>query len=208
MDNAAEQSTVFDTDQQYLGNVYAKALIGVGQSGGKTAALLGELDSLVNDVLPRIPKLQQTLESPRVAFEGKVQLLDRALGGKASHEFLNFLKVLCRNNRFDCVTAVNRAARKIHNEAEGRIEATLVTAQEVGDDVKSRVKEQLSNMLGKQIELASEIDESIIGGLVVRVGDTVFDGSLANQFDQVRRSAVNRANQEIRTAIDRFAVDA
>ena len=170
--------------------------------------MLGELDSLVNDVLPKIPKLRQTLESPRVAFEGKAKLLDKALGGKASKEFLNFIKVLCRKNRFDCLTSVHQAAQEIHNEMTGKVDATLVTAQEVGDDVKQRVSSQLKQMLGREINLSVEIDESIIGGLVIRVGDTVFDGSLANQLGQVRRSAIDKANQEIKSAIDRFAIDA
>ncbi len=208
MENASELPTVFDTDKQYLGTVYAKALIGVGQSTGKTETLLEELGSLVNTVLPKLDTLRATLESPRVPFEAKTRLIDKALKGKATDEFVNFLKVLCRKNRFDCIGAIDRAATRLHNEASGKLEATLVTASQVDDSVKSRVKDQLEKLFNKKIELATQIDQSIIGGLVVRVGDTVFDGSLANQLKQVRRAAVERANLEIKKSIDRFAIEA
>ncbi len=204
MDPATEQPTVFDSEKQHVGTVYAKALIGVGQVSGKTEGLLSELHSLVHDVLPKLSGLRQTLESPRIPFDDKAALIDKSLRAQASPEFIAFLKVLCRKQRFNCIDAVDRAATKIYNEMTNRIEATLITAVPVDGDVNNRIKDQLEKSLQKQVDLNNRIDESIVGGFVVQVGDTVYDGSLINQLKQVRRIAVEKANLEIKKSIDRF----
>src|SRR5689334_11614239 len=112
----ARQNTVLDTGLQYLGTVYAKALIGATEKSKTTDTVVQELDSLVQDVLQRLPKYEATLSSPRVSFENKESLLDRAFRGKMSPQLLTFLKVLCRHGRFNAIRAVRQAARKIVNE--------------------------------------------------------------------------------------------
>ncbi|HMO91285.1 MAG TPA: ATP synthase F1 subunit delta [Pirellulaceae bacterium] len=204
MDPKTELPTVFDSEQQHIGNVYAKALIGVGQARGKLESLLEELHSLVVDVLPKVQNLRSVLESPRISLPAKSAVLDKAFRAKASPEFLNFLKLLCHKHRFDCVDAIDRAAKKLFNEMRNRDEAVLITAFEVDDEIRQRVRQQLEKMLQKEVEVRSEVDEAIVGGFIVKVGDTVFDGSLVNQLQQVRRVAVEKTNLEIRKSIDRF----
>jgi len=198
---------VFDTDQQYLGVVYAKALLGLAEKSGKVDQIVDELESFV-DVLNQLPKLRGTLESPRIAFADKEKIVDKAFKGKASPEFLNFVKVVCRKGRADCFGAMASAARLMHDEMSGRVQATMTTAVPVDDAVKQKVSQRLSGILGRQVTMASQVDPDIIGGLVVRVGDTVYDGSVTNQLKQVRTSAIGNANQQIRQALDRFASDA
>lgn len=202
-----KQETVFDTDRQHLGSVYAKAFLALGKSTGDQQQLLDELESFVV-VLQQIPRLRATLESPRIGFPEKAKIVDQAIKGKASPQFLNFVKVVCRNGRFDCLSAVAAAARESFDEMSGRVMATMTTAEPVDDEVRNKVAQKLSAVLGKQVTIQSQIDPSIIGGLVVRVGDTVYDGSLKNQLKQVRSAAMVRANQEIRQALERFAIDA
>ena len=199
-----KQTTAFDTDRQYLGGVYAKALLGLAAKHGKVDQVIEELDSFV-DALQVIPKLRHTLESPRVPFSAKEQIVQKAVGAKACQEIVNFLKVVCRKGRADCLSAVRDAARAMHDEMSGRVQATMTTAVAVDDVVRKMVVERLSTILGKQVTLTSHIDPDIIGGLLVRVGDTVFDGSLTNQLKQIRTAAIGRANQEIRESLDRFA---
>src|SRR6185503_14304012 len=122
-----EQRSIHDTGLQYLGTVYAKALIGATEKAGKTEAVLEELDSLVTDVLSALPRLDATLCSPRVPFESKERILDQAFRGKMSVQLLHFLKVLARRGRFHCVRAVRQAARKILNDLRGRVEVLVTT---------------------------------------------------------------------------------
>lgn len=201
------QDSVFDTDRQYLGGVYARALIGMADKTGQVDALVEELSSFSN-ALALIPNLRKALESPRIAFADKSKLIDKALTGKASLPFINFVKVVTSKGRADCIPAIQRAAKSICDERAGRVQATMITAQPVNETMKQKVAERLSQVLGKKVLVASEVDAEILGGLVVRVGDTVYDGSLKNQLSQFRAAAIGRANQEIRNSLDRFATGA
>ncbi len=200
---ATQQRTVFDADQQLLGNVYAKALIGFGQQSGDADSLVDELAAVV-DVIDQIPRLKMTLESPRVALEVKWKMLESAFGGKVSQEMLNFLRIVVKKGRFGCLSAVEASARRIQDEMSGRVQATLTTAESVDDSTRENIANQFSNLLGKQVILSTLVDPEIIGGIVVKVGDTVYDASVANQLEQVRLKAIHHAADAIREKLDRF----
>ena len=198
-----KQQTVFDSDQQLIGEAYANALIGFGQKTGSIDKMLEQFDG-VADAIKGLPKLDALLQSPRIAVADKLKLLDKALAGKVDGNLLNFLKIILEKGRFDCMPAIQTAAKKIFDELSGRVQATMTTAEDVDDSVRKRVQEQLAGLLGKQIQLESKTDPSIIGGMVVRIGDTVYDGSVQNQLNQVRHRATKRAEEAIRTSIEKF----
>lgn len=202
-----KQDSVFDTDRQYLGGVYARALIGMAEKTSQVDSLVEELGSF-SDALSQIPQLRQALESPRIGFAEKNQLIEKALKGRTSDAFVNFVKVVTSKGRADCFPAIRRAANLICDERAGRVQATMITAQPVDEAMKQKVAERLSQVLGKKVSITAEVDDQVLGGLVVRVGDTVYDGSLKNQLNQVRTAAIGRANQEIRKSLDRFATGA
>ncbi len=207
MDDNGKAASVFDTDRQHLGDVYAKALLGIGEKTGNIDELIDELQSLVSVVADQ-PKLRAMLESPRVNLAEKQSLIDKMLKGRASTTFVNFVKVLTRNGRFDCLAAVAATAQAMNDQRAGRVRATMTTAERVDENITQRVAARLGQVLGKTVLIQPTIDPEIIGGLVIRVGDTVYDASIQNQLKQVRSAAIDRANQEIRGAIDRFALEA
>lgn len=196
-------ATVFDSDQQQLGETYARALVGLGQKTGATQQMLEQLSS-VSDVLGKLPKLGSMLQSPQIAPAEKMKLLEKAFSGRVDGQLMNFLKVVLEKRRFDCLPAIQASATKIFDELSGRLQATITTAEPIDDEGRRRVESRLADMLGKQIQLAAKTDPSIIGGMVVRVGDTVYDGSVRNQLNQVRARAKRQATDAIRTSLDRF----
>jgi F-type H+-transporting ATPase subunit delta len=203
MEEMPKHPTVFDTDQQQLGDIYAKALIGFGQKAGDLGGLLGELDD-VTDALDGVPKLQVALESPRISVADKQALLTKAFGERVSKGLLNFLKIVVAKGRFDCLRAITVSARRMHDEMSGRVVATVTTAEPIDDTVRNEIAAKVGEVLGATIELREVVDPAIIGGMVVRVGDTVYDGSVANQLGQIRAKAVKRASDAIRGSIDKF----
>ena len=198
-----KQQTVFDSDQQLIGETYANALIGFGQKSGNTETLLNQFNG-VADAISSLPKLDAMLQSPRIGVADKLQLIEKALAAKVDGKLMNFLKIILEKGRFNCVPVIQTAAQKIFDEMSGRVQATMTTAEDVDDSVRKRVEEKLANMLGKEIQLQSKTDPSIIGGMVVRIGDTVYDGSVRNQLDQVRNRATKRAEESIRSSIEKF----
>ncbi len=198
-----QQPTVFDTDQQQLGDVYAKAFLGFAKESGKLDALVDELGDVVG-VFNKLPKFRAAMESPRVDVDAKTAMLDKAFTGKCSKELLNFMKMIAKRNRFDCINAILSSTIEAHDEMAGRVKATLTTASEVSQSVQDSVAKKLSGILGKEVNLSCDVDPEIIGGMVVRVGDTVYDGSVVNQLEQVRTKAIKKAVDAFREKLDTF----
>lgn len=198
--------TVFDAGHQHLGTVYAKALLGSTIKAGNTELVLSEIESLVGDVLRKLPDLNAMLVSPRVPLDVKTSMLDRAFGSRMTSTLLVFLKIVCRRGRFDCVPAIAYSFRRQVNELRGRVEVLVRSAEPLSADLLERTTSRLREALGREVELQLEVDPQMIGGLVIRVGDTVFDGSLANRLQRLREEMTARLTQQLRSTPDRFAV--
>lgn len=204
MAEVTKRSDSFDSGKQHLGNVYAKALLGVTESAGQTEAVLGEFESLIVDVLDKMPSFEATLVSPRIPHDDKSKMLDKAFGQKMSVTLLNFLKVVSRHGRLDCLRTINKSAHHLFDEMKGRIVVHVRTAEALSADLEKSITEKLQQKLGKQVVLKSHIDPEVIGGLIVKVGDTVFDGSVANQLTRFRDEAYRHTTQQLRSSMDRF----
>ena len=199
----AKQPTVFDSDQQQLGDVYARALLAFAADAGNVDQLVDELGEVV-EAINGVAGLRDALESPRVGGESKVDLLDKAFAGKVEKGLLHFLKVVGNKGRFDCLGAIASSAKTLRDEMSGRVQAVVTSASPMDSEVVGRITDQLSKTLGKDVSLQVLVDPEILGGIVVRVGDTVYDGSVVNQLSQVRARAVKRASDAIREKLDRF----
>jgi F-type H+-transporting ATPase subunit delta len=207
MEKDAKQPTVFDSDRQYLGDVYAKALLRVGKKSGRLDQLVQQLDSFV-DLMNQLPKLQAILESPRVSTIEKERILSKVLDERADKDFANFIRVVSAKGRFDCLPVIRSCVHDLADEMAGRVKVTVSSAEALSDELIQNVRATLGRVLGKEIQLQTKVDPEIIGGLVIRVGDTVYDASIRNQLKRVGSAAIGRANQEIRQALDRFALQA
>ena len=204
-EESAKHATVFDTEQQQLGDIYAKALLGMSEKTGQTDRIISELTNVVG-LLDKLPKLRSVLESPRIGFQEKEKLLDKSLAGKVSKEMLNFLKIVGAKGRFDCLPAISESAQRMHDELANRVRANIITAKAIDDQTRDQVAKRLADVLGKKVEVTTRVDPSIIGGMVVRVDDTVYDGSVVNQLSQFRSQAMKRAGDAIRSSFEKFAV--
>ena len=184
--------------------VYAEALFGAAEQAGQTEALLAEFDSLLSDVLDRFPAWEQILVSAQVAHEEKVGMLDRTLGGRASPLLLNFLKVLSRRGRLECLRAIHRQAHALFDRSRGRVLVRLATARPLPDALAQRIAQRLGELLHGEPLLERVDQPDLIGGAVLRVGDTIYDGSVANQLEHMRRKMIERSVHEIQSRRDRF----
>jgi F-type H+-transporting ATPase subunit delta len=195
----------FDSERQYLGAVYAKALLGATEKLGQTDQVLSELESFVQDVLAKMPKFEAVLASTRIGHEEKITLLEQAVGKTMQPTLLTFLKVVARHGRLDCLRAILTAAHKQLNEMRGRVEVLVESAAPLDETLRNEVRQQLKKSLGREVIIRERVNPEILGGLVVRVGDTVFDASVAQQLRRLRRSALAATRQTMRNSLDRFA---
>jgi F-type H+-transporting ATPase subunit delta len=208
----SQQSVPFDSGKAYLGTVYAKALLGVTQQAGNTAEVVAEFDSLVADVLDRLPLFDATISSLRVPAEEKLALLDKVfnnprLPARMSLTLLNFLKVVMRHGRLDCLRAIHRALRQLYDALQGRVAVEIRTAHAVGADELALIADKLRRTTGLDVSLQSRVDPELLGGLVVRVGDTVYDGSVRNQLSRMREGAMDATLRKLRETGQQFVTN-
>lgn len=196
--------TDVDVGATHVGGVYAKALLGAAQRTDM-AAVLDELDSLVSDVLEPFPKFEAVLSSELIPFDEKLEMLDRTLAGRASPLMLTFLKVLAKHGRLGALREIRRAAHKLSDELRGQVRVEVTTAVPLDNSQAHRITEQLRGMLGAEPQLRRVTDPKLIGGVVLRVGDTIFDGSIATHLDRVREQMINRSVHEIQSRRDSFS---
>jgi F-type H+-transporting ATPase subunit delta len=191
---------------QNVAAVYAKALTGATEEAGVTDMVVDELDSLITDVLVQLPRLDAVLRSALIAAEDKIQLLEKAIGGKASPLLMNFLRVLARHGRLDLLRSIRSETRRIVDQMRQRHRVHVSVAAEMDGDLKQRLTDTLRGMLGGEPVVDITIRPELIGGLVLRVGDKVYDGSIATRLERLREYMINRSVHEIQSGRDRFGI--
>lgn len=196
--------TVLDTDAQQVGKLYAKAFLGAATKAGKAEALLEELNSLVDDVLEKHPRFSQLFRSHMLSHEEQVAMIDRVFAGRASQLFVNFLKTLSKHDRLSQVRAIRDAAQDQYDESQGRVKVLVTTATPLADDVKSAIADAVRQRTGGHPVLVERTRPELIGGVVVQIGDTVFDGSVAARLRRLREKMIDRSVHEIQSRRDRF----
>ena len=197
-------TTVADPSTQQLAAIYAQALLNAAQDAAQTGALVEELDSLVTDVLDVYPQLEATLNSGVVSDDKKEPILDRVFGTQASTLLLNFLKVLSHRGRFDLIRPVCSAVHELYSQMRGRVEVEVRTAIPVDRELIGTLSNQLRGMLGGEPQFERVTDPAMIGGIVLRIGDTVYDGSVSTQLKRMRGQLIDRSVHEIQSRRDRF----
>ncbi len=195
-------ATVFDSDEQHVGEVYAKALIAAAEKDGQVDTVVDQLESLVVDVLNRNPKLDVVLSNPKMPLESKWELLEKVFGGSMNGTLLTFLKVIGRRNRFHALRAIQNCASRMRDEMAGRIQVEVTVPEAMDASRESALITKLASYFKKDVRLTTKIDPQIIGGLVVRVGDTVFDGSIDGQLRMLRKTVSARSEHALRSAAD------
>ncbi len=206
MSASSANNSSFDSAREHLGKIYAKGLLGATEGQNLTERVLAELDSLIDDVLDKLNDLEQLLASPRIGLEEKNRILDEAFAARMTPLLLNFLKVVAHHGRMDCLRQMRSAAHKLYNDMRGRVAVTVETADAINSQVRSQIEQRLTTTLGRQVELCCSVNPSLLGGLVVRVGDTVYDGSLENRLVRMRGETLDRTAQLIRDSLQRFLV--
>src|SRR6188474_213407 len=146
MAKSRKSADTIDAGRQHLGSVYAKALLGAAEAAGQADQVVEELESLVTDVLDKLPQLDEAMKTPRLTHEERLPILDKAFGGKLSPTTLTFLKVVSKHGRLDCLRAIARSARKQLNTTRGRVEVIVETAYPLSNPVRERIVGRLTQL--------------------------------------------------------------
>ena len=131
--------------------------------------------------------LRLFLESPRVSSAQKSEVIGKAFTDRMPRLMLRFLQTIVQHRRQMLIPAIAEEYLNLVDEAEGRIHARVTVARETDDAGRAAIASQLSRMFGKDVVPHLSVDPSIMGGVVVHVGDTVLDGSVKKRLASLRR---------------------
>jgi F-type H+-transporting ATPase subunit delta len=197
-------STDLDPAAEKVARVYAQAIIEAADRKGCREEVLDELHVLATAVLPRVPEARRVFDSPRVPLEQKAALINRITAGRMQPTTAHALHVLARHGRLGIVAEVADAARRLADEMAGRREAVLTTAVSLPEDQQRQVVADVERQLGVSLAATFAVDPALIGGLVVRVGDTVYDQSIASSLASLGGKLHRRTINEIQHGRDRL----
>jgi F-type H+-transporting ATPase subunit delta len=171
---------------QMVARRYASALADVALERGEAPEIQSELQAWA-DLLASNPGLQEVFRNPTIALDKKRALLNKLIERtKPRPTTTNFLKVLLQNQRLTEIPEINRKFTEILDERAGMIAAVVTTAGPVPAGSQASLRTKLTELTGKKVRVDFEQDPELIGGLVARIGSTVYDGSVRNQLQQMK----------------------
>lgn len=172
-------------------NGYAKGFLEVARAEGVLESVEGELFSIA-EAFDNAPELRSALTDPQLPVEKKTAIIDELLEGKASSLTVGLVQLLVGQGRASELPSIARAL--VENAASSRDHAVaeIRSAVPLDEQTVDRLAAALGKATGKRLEVKVIVDESVVGGIVARVGDTVIDGSIANRFDSLRHAVQSR----------------
>jgi F-type H+-transporting ATPase subunit delta len=132
-------------------------------------------------------------------------MLDRIFGSRVSPTLMNFLKVVARRRRLGMLRSIEKSVGVMRDAATGRLQILLTTAEPLDVTSMETIRTSLSMKFNAPVSVSNKVDPSILGGLVIRVGDVVYDGSVDCQLKNLRNTTVAKAEQAIRDRLGSLA---
>ena len=159
---------------------YAQALFALGDE-------FGELSDAVAGAVEADERIRTALESPRVSKAAKGKIMERALKGEAPIGFVRFLQAVVRRGRQGLLREIAQEYQVLLDEKLNRVHAGVTLADEPDAKAQKLVLEKLTKALGREVRAYFRSDPRILGGVVVRVGDRIFDGSVRRRLTTIQR---------------------
>ena len=169
---------------------YALALADAITEGEEQRAVQRELASW-GEIIDSNPQLKQVLSDPTIPYEPKRTVLQDLIGRtKVRPSTANFLNLLLKNQRLTEIGEINKRFASVVDERSGVVAVSVMTARPVSDATKADVQRRLGDITGKEVRLTFATDEEIVGGMITRIGSTIYDGSIRNQLKQMEQRLV------------------
>lgn len=174
-------------ERSTLARPYARAVFELAEDKTQRqrwSERLGAMAGLVES-----EQLAPLLDHPNISATQLAELVAEAIGELNERE-KNFVQLLADNRRLGLAPEIRKIFELLRSEAEGRVEVEVITAKILDQEQQKRLSEALSQRLGKDIELQTRVDESLIGGAVIHAGDTTIDGSVKGKLARLSSALV------------------
>jgi len=165
---------------------YANSLLSSAIEKGNLDKVAKDME-LVYSAIKSSAELSRTLASPIVKAQLKSSILEEIFKKKISKETMDFLKFVVEKNREDLLESIVNKFLELRDQKLGLVNVNVKSAVELGEDQKKKLKEKFEKLLNKKVRFNFTIDPDVVGGFVAKVGDTVYDASLKNQLEILKK---------------------
>lgn len=164
---------------------YAAALADVLIARNEASEVREELAAWERMILDN-PLLLEAFTNPTIPYEQKSKLVNDLIARtKVRQTTANFLRLLLKNQRLSELPHVNAKLAKVLDERAGVVSAQVVSARPISEPIKVALEDTLARITRKKVRLSFQTDEALLGGIVTRIGSTIYDGSVRNQLDRL-----------------------
>ena len=184
--------------QARIARVYAEALVAVAARDNQTDDTGAELSSFVTNVFGKDSRIAAFFTSPAITRKVREPILNAALNNNASPLVSNFIRVLNHNNRLDLLPAISASYRNLLDQRAGHVRVLVRSAVALTDDQQAEIRKTLSESLHKEPVLELRTDPELLGGLVVQVGDKVYDTSVRSRLESLRNQLIVRGSNVVK----------
>jgi F-type H+-transporting ATPase subunit delta len=170
---------------------YATALADVVIKSGETGTVKGELDAW-QQMITSNAELENMLRNPVVQHLKKERVLEGLLERtNPSKTTANFLRILLKNSRLADIATINERFAQVLEERSGSVSAEITSSRDLSENERTELRSNLEKLTGKKINASWRLDPELIGGVVTRIGSTVYDGSVKTQLETLKVELVN-----------------
>ena len=192
-----------DQQDEAVARVYGTALFDLAQSKDQADTLFEELGDLTAH-LERDVDFADFLSTPAVNTAVRGDVIEKLFRGRYGDLLVDSLQVLNNRERLGVLGAVAQAYQRLHKDARGHVDVQVRTAVPLTDALRAKVGELAGKLAGKQADLVETVDASLLGGLIVQIGDEKFDASLRTRLQALRSALLERASHELQSGKSHF----
>ena len=168
-------------NDERIGRNYAEALLTLARKSEEQEEW-GALIEAISVGMSEDPTLRTFLESPKLSAARKIEIVEKALGRGAPKTFMRFLETVIMKRRQMLIPEIASAYRNLIDESEDRVHVNVTVARELAGPEKDALARQLGRLFGKRVVPHISLNPGILGGVIVKVGDTVMDGSVRRRL--------------------------
>lgn len=199
-----KQLAAHDVGAEKVARVYAGALLDQAVKQGQEQEVEDDLRALILQVFLPHPEIEEFLVSSAIGREEKAKLIDSTFGGRANELLVNFLQVLNEHDRLELVRPSAALFRQLLEDRRGQIRVQVRSAVPLTAEEEQRLLGELHQAFQIQPVLEKAVDPELLGGLVVRVGDWLYDASVRTRLETLRNQIIESSSHEIQIGRDRF----
>lgn len=170
---------------QTVARRYGSALADAVLAGGEAREIQDELIRWER-MIQKSELLREVFSNPTINYDQKRSVVEEMIRRtRVRPPTANFLRILLKNQRLTELSEINSKFAQVLDERSGVVAAEVTTARPIPDDIQQALEQQLVSITGKKVRFSFATDETIIGGMIARIGSTVYDGSVRNQLRQI-----------------------